>query len=294
MRIPSFVIRALVIAGLVTALGCTMSRRSAAPVVASAPATVSAAAAPAPRAGSHADHIAKHGGIFFMDGNLYHHLEGTYPEPGLFRVYLYDDYTRPLDARGTTGAIHFDSAPETERIPVEYDDATQALVARFPPPALPVSLQLFLNLTNPLTGTTKESLFDFQFTRVGGEPSAPQAHDPDGHVHGTGEHSHLAPHGGQVVSVGSDHHFELVESPGMLTLWLLDAQEQALSVEGMSASLLIQPAQGAPITLPLPAMGTVHFMANSPLKPGERAVAVASVTMEGTTKTGRFTLGSAP
>ena len=89
-----------------------------------------------------------------------------------------------------------------------------------------------------------------------------------------------------------DYHFELVDSGSMLTLWLLDAAEKTLPVDGMTATLLIQPKSGPPRTIALEPMGSVHFMANNPLRPGESAAAVASVNMNGTTHTARFTIGS--
>ncbi len=51
----------------------------------------------------HQDHNPKYGGIFFMAPDGWHHLEGTYPEPGVFRVHLYDNFSVPLSAKGFKG-----------------------------------------------------------------------------------------------------------------------------------------------------------------------------------------------
>ncbi|HSF14602.1 MAG TPA: heavy metal-binding domain-containing protein [Vicinamibacteria bacterium] len=51
----------------------------------------------------HQDHNPKHGGIFFMAPDNWHHLEGAYLEEGVFRVYLYDNFSQAMDARRFRG-----------------------------------------------------------------------------------------------------------------------------------------------------------------------------------------------
>lgn len=51
----------------------------------------------------HQDHNPKHGGMFFMAPDNWHHLEGTYPEDGIFRAYLFNNFSEPMNAKTFEG-----------------------------------------------------------------------------------------------------------------------------------------------------------------------------------------------
>ena len=72
----------------------------------------------------HQDHNPKRGGIFFMAPDAWHHLEGTYPEPGVFRVYFYDNFSRPMSAKPFRGRAVlkeiFDTATRTTKEQLAY------------------------------------------------------------------------------------------------------------------------------------------------------------------------------
>lgn len=71
---------------------------------------------------SHLDHEAKHGGVFFMASDQKHHLEGTLSDKSEFRVYFYDEYTKPIAADSFTA----DGKAWTQKSTVWMDGADQA------------------------------------------------------------------------------------------------------------------------------------------------------------------------
>jgi hypothetical protein len=130
-----------------------------------------------------------------MAPDRFHHLEGTYPEAGLFRLYLYDDYTQPLDPKGFQGVVHLETAPESDRIPLTYDAATRTLVARLQPaPKAPVALELYLDLADRQTGAVHEALFNFDFSSAGKQASS--SGTPSCHAHADHSRDAAAPPGG--------------------------------------------------------------------------------------------------
>lgn len=52
----------------------------------------------------HGDHNPKHGGSFFMASNNWH-IEVTHPATGVFRLYVYDEYSKPFHPPGLAARI---------------------------------------------------------------------------------------------------------------------------------------------------------------------------------------------
>jgi hypothetical protein len=119
---------------------------------------------------THANHNPRHGGLFFMAPDLWHHLEGSYSQDEIFRVYLYDDYTKPLPpelAKQVTGRVvmreMFDPTTRTTKeqsaLPLTMAAGGEYLEARVGRMKLPAEMTAKVKFTRE----SQEYRFDFAF-----------------------------------------------------------------------------------------------------------------------------------
>jgi heavy metal-binding protein len=109
----------------------------------------------------HGDHNPKHGGNFIMAPNNWH-VEATHPEASQFRLYVYDDYSRPFIPRGFSArVVNGDSS-----IPFSRAPGAPYLLARVPQMALPATIAVKARFEPQ----QPEYRFDFQFYEYSKEP----------------------------------------------------------------------------------------------------------------------------
>ena len=77
--------------------------------------------------------------------------------------------------------------------------------------------------------------------------------------HGGGDHKHGSPHGGIVKSAG-DFHIEVTVKDGMVMAYLLDGKEKAMANAGVTATAVIQMADGQTSNVTLASSGKEAFM----------------------------------
>src|SRR6202158_38507 len=118
----------------------------------------------------HGDHSPRHGGSFFMADDSWHHLEGTYPRGGPFRVFFYDDYTRPMPVKGFSGSVVLldPNEKELDSFPLTPGRISNTLEAPIKGAALPLKVKLKVRFDPE----GKERPFDFTFAENTKEPSS--------------------------------------------------------------------------------------------------------------------------
>ena len=127
----------------------------------------------------HGNHNPQYGGQFFMAPDNTHHLEGAFPRARLFRLYLYDDYARPLPAdrmkavkaRVVTKET-FDTATRTTNEIAAFPlvrAGSGYLEARVDTARLPAQLTAKVRFKSE----APEYRFDFTFTELSKKPAPP-------------------------------------------------------------------------------------------------------------------------
>jgi heavy metal-binding protein len=122
----------------------------------------------------HGDHNPKHGGQFFMAPNNWH-IEGTHPAPGVIRLFVYDDYSRPTVSPTFSGRIISitptgrdgrPGTPTTVDMPFQAAPRRPYLEARAPQLGLPaiIAVKVRFKPDEP------ETRFDFFFLEYSKEP----------------------------------------------------------------------------------------------------------------------------
>jgi Cu/Ag efflux protein CusF len=121
----------------------------------------------------HGDHNPRHGGEFFMDQDNWHHLEGAFIRPNLFRVYFYDDFTRPLPVTGFSATVAKSDANFAEiaaPIALKVGRTKDRNTLETPMPGTKLPTRFALHVKFKPDGTEHE--FDFTFTEHSKEPVA--------------------------------------------------------------------------------------------------------------------------
>lgn len=117
---------------------------------------------------AHGDHNPRHGGQFFMAADAWHHVEGTYPQNGLFTAFFYDNFTKPFAVRGKgiTGVLAVRDAKDTEiaTVPLTIGRDGTTMEAKLPPAATALPLRVTLKMK--FSTKTPGQPFDFQFNEL--------------------------------------------------------------------------------------------------------------------------------
>jgi len=110
------------------------------------------------------DHEPKHGGIFFMAPDRTHHLEGVLLPAGTFKVYLYDDHTRPILAKGFEAELQVDGRGAARKLKLLLDAGDGTLSFHgLPIERFPVDLTVWITFPGRSGVPPQTELFSFSF-----------------------------------------------------------------------------------------------------------------------------------
>ena len=130
--------------------------------------------------GAHMDHTPRHGGTVFMAPDSFHHIEGAYPEKGVFRLYASDNYREAVKMSewGGRAVLEEEYDPDTdefteivafELIPSPDGGFLEAVVGDLSVPA-----DIIAKVSFGVGGEKfPEERFDFIFSEYSGDTAAP-------------------------------------------------------------------------------------------------------------------------
>lgn len=106
-----------------------------------------------------------------MDEDNWHHLEGTFVRPNVFRVYFYDDFTRPLEVTGFSATVaktdaNWNAVAAPVALKVGRTKDRDRLETTMPGTRLPASFELRIKFKPD----GREHEFDFRFADYSKEP----------------------------------------------------------------------------------------------------------------------------
>jgi hypothetical protein len=120
---------------------------------------------------AHGNNNPQHGGLFFMAADNTHHLEGAYLATGVFRMYFYDEFTKPQtlakvkNYKATLMVKDPKTGADTPYSLVRNGRSLQASIGKLPLPAEMYALVKF-------APAGKDNRFDFAFPAYSKEPHA--------------------------------------------------------------------------------------------------------------------------
>ncbi len=125
-------------------------------------------------AAAHQDHDPKHGGTFFMSLDGRFHLEGVLVDPGVFRVFLYDEFLKPVSGdllAGSEARVIWGSQDDAPELPMKLSSGSQPFEASAPGTMrFPVTLTLLVRFAGSNPGASRE-LFTFPFSHYTHDPN---------------------------------------------------------------------------------------------------------------------------
>jgi hypothetical protein len=126
---------------------------------------------------AHGDHNPRHGGQFFMAQDAWHHIEATLQPGNIFRVFFYDNFTKPIAVKDFQARVvtreEWDpvakKSNELEKFTLTPGRGGVTLEA----PLKNVTLPLKVAAIVKFAANTPEQRFDFNFTEFSKEPVTP-------------------------------------------------------------------------------------------------------------------------